>query len=146
MKKELRLLREMKNISDKQKRSAAISKNPTKEELQDRKQIILWRCSTFLHQMFARKPIWLVSDRIDKADDNGEAFFAYLSAKRGPKPDVYFVISGKSPDYERLKKIGKVIDRDSKEYLKLFLKADVIVSAHAEAYITNPLIFRIQEQ
>lgn len=138
MKKELRLLREIRKTSLINKRSAAISKNPTKEELQDRKQIILWRCSTFLHQMFARKPIWLVSDRIDKADDNGEAFFAYLSAKQGPKPDVYFVISGKSPDYERLKKIGKVIDRDSKEYLKLFLKADVIVSAHAEAYITNP--------
>lgn len=138
MKKELRLLREIRKISLINKKSAAISKNPTKEELQDRKQIILWRCSAFLHQMFARKPIWLVSDRIDKADDNGEAFFTYLSSKQGQKPDVYFVISGESPDYERLKKIGKVIDRDSKEYLKLFLKADVIVSAHAEVYITNP--------
>lgn len=138
MKKELRLLREIRRTSLINKRSAAISKNPTKEELQNRRQIIFWRCSAFLHQMFARKPIWLVSDRIDKADDNGEAFFTYLSSKQGQKPDVYFVISGESPDYERLKKVGKVIDRDSKEYLKLFLKADVIVSAHAEVYITNP--------
>lgn len=138
MKKELRLLREIRKTSLINKRSAAISKNPTPEELQDRKKIISWRCSAFFHQMFARKPIWLVSDRIDKADDNGEAFFTYLSSKQGPKPDVYFVISSESPDYERLKKVGKVIDRDSREYLKLFLKADVIISAHAEAYITNP--------
>lgn len=138
MKKELRLLREIRRKSLVDKKITIISKASAQEEMQEKKQIIRYRCSAFFHQLFKRKSIWLVSDRIDKADDNGEAFFTYLAARKGVKPDVYFVISGKSPDYDRLKKVGKVIDRDSEEYLKLFLKADVIISAHAEAYITNP--------
>lgn len=141
LKKERRLLMEIKSTSLINKKNAQIRNNPSAEELKERKEIIWWRFTALMQQFIPHKPIWLISDRIDKAGDNGEALFAYISSLKGEKPDVYFVISGKSSDYERLKKIGKVIDRDSKQYMKLFLKADIIVSAHAEAYITNPFSF-----
>ncbi|SEG25743.1 CDP-glycerol glycerophosphotransferase, TagB/SpsB family [Butyrivibrio sp. Su6] len=57
-----------------------------------------------------KKRIWLISDREMSAGDNGEAFFKYLQDK---KVDSVFAISKKSADYERLNKIGKVVDYGS---------------------------------
>ena len=139
IKKERRLIREIKRTSLFNRQATGIKQNPTEEELKEREKIISQRLRTWVYDYcIKRREIWLVSDRINQADDNGEAFFEYLSSLKGKKPDVYFVISGGSSDYERLKKVGKVIDRDSEAYYNLFLKADVIISAHAEAYITNP--------
>lgn len=139
IKKERRLIREIKRTSLFNRQATGIKQNPTEEEVKEREKIISQRLRTWVYDYcIKRREIWLVSDRINQADDNGEAFFEYLSSLKGKKPDVYFVISGGSSDYERLKKVGKVIDRDSEAYYNLFLKADVIISAHAEAYITNP--------
>lgn len=86
------------------------------------------------------KPVWIISDRIYKAGDNGEALFKYImSTEVGKTHDVYFVFCSKEKEeYERLQKIGKVINHDSEEYRLLFLQADKIISSHADETVINP--------
>ena len=80
----------------------------------------------------------LISDRINKADDNGEHFFKYM-VNNHKNINTYFVLSKDSADYSRLKKIGKVLDPNSNKYKLLFQISDYIVSSHAENYIFAPL-------
>ncbi|SCX18180.1 CDP-Glycerol:Poly(glycerophosphate) glycerophosphotransferase [Lachnospiraceae bacterium YSD2013] len=78
-------------------------------------------------RMLYRKHIWLISDRFWCAGDNGEAFFKFLQSK--PINSV-FAVSKSSSDYERLKKIGKVVPYDSPEHKLLLCIADVSASSH----------------
>jgi len=95
------------------------------------------RMVTKIARLFKRKELWFISDRVNKADDNGEHFFKYM-VENHPEKNIYFVLTNDSPDYERLCKIGKVIDPNSNKYKILFHRADYIVSSHAENYIFNP--------
>jgi hypothetical protein len=83
--------------------------------------------------------IWIIYDRADKAGDNGEYFFRYLRNKN-PKGIylIYFVIRQNCSDYWRLKNLGNVLDLDSDEYLKIFLKADKIITSMANSWVDNP--------
>lgn len=73
--------------------------------------------------------VCLVSDRPTKADDNGEHFFKWLIREGSGRLKPYFVIKKDSPDFDRMKKIGPVVDPDSKKYDRLFLRARFIVSS-----------------
>ena len=100
---------------------------------------MLLRAAYFAMRPFARHKIWILSDRADQAGDNGEAMFRYLQTtivSRNKK--VYFAINKDSPDYKRLRQYGKVIDRRSWRYKLLFLRADKVISSHADGFITNP--------
>ena len=99
---------------------------------------LLIRVFVKISRIFKIRELWFVSDRVNKADDNGEHFFKYLK-KNFPNKNLYFVISSSSPDYNRMKKIGKVIDPSSLKYKFIINIADYIVSSHAENYIFNPL-------
>lgn len=85
-----------------------------------------------------RKKIWLISDGIDRADDNGEAFWKYFKEHpvKGVKP--YFVIRQDSVDYDRVKALGEVIEPLSKEHLFLHLVSDYIISSQANEPVVNP--------
>ncbi len=84
------------------------------------------------------KKLWLLSDRSTVAGDNGEALFLYLTRKDDPEVEVWFAVNDDSPDYERLRKEGNVVARNSREYLKLHLMADCIISSQADDYVFNP--------
>lgn len=92
----------------------------------------LRRTAYFLHRLFSKKELWIVSDRFDAAGDNGEAFFSYLQKHRPKNTRVYFAIEKSSPDYPRLKKIGKVLDKNSRKYRFYRIYADKIISAHLD--------------
>lgn len=85
-----------------------------------------------------KKPIWLFFDRIDKADDNGEALFRYVCSLNIREIDCYFVISKKSPDFDRLSAIGNVIDALSFEHKVMFSLADYIITSQLNGYVENP--------
>ena len=87
-----------------------------------------------------RKPVWLISDRADFADDNGEALFRYASKNLSKEIDVYFVIRKTSADYERLKKYGRVVDFDSEEHKELALICDVRISSQSHEIFRNPFL------
>jgi len=85
------------------------------------------------------RDIWIISDRINKADDNGEVFFTYVMAAK-PAAKVYFAISKESADYRRLKKIGKVVDCYSRKYRVLFYLSKYFISSQADHQLLFPMI------
>lgn len=85
------------------------------------------------------KQIWLISDRYNNADDNGEVLFKFLIEKNVLQAEIYFVIDKDSLDFERLSSIGKVVAQDSIEHMILHLTADCIISSQADEYIINPV-------
>lgn len=73
----------------------------------------------------------LFNDRPNKAQDNAEALFRYINENH---PNIakytYFVLSASSPDYKKLKQVGKVVAKNSLKHKYLFLNARHIVSSH----------------
>ncbi len=90
-----------------------------------------------------KKEIWLLSDRINKADDNGEALFEYINKNKLPV-DTYFVLRKDSADYFNVKKFGKVVNHLSWKHKFLHLLADRIISAATDEDTYNP--FRESEK
>ena len=77
------------------------------------------------------KRIWLISDRPNKAGDNGEAFLDYvLSEHKEIKP--IFVLNKDSEDYGRIKGKCAVISINTKLFWLLFLVAEFNISSHAD--------------
>ncbi len=97
---------------------------------QSRSQLFL-RLWYRIRSRFNKKPIWLVSDRPKVAGDNGEAFFRYMRTEH-PEVDTRLVISKGCPDYERMKKIGPVVDMGSRKHKMLVLLSEYIVSSQGE--------------
>lgn len=91
----------------------------------------------FITKTFNKKEIWLISDREDRANDNGEHFFKYVCKVKNKKIKPYFVISKKSHDYNNIKKIGKVVDPESLKYKVLFLRSSKIISSQANDNVIN---------
>ncbi len=87
---------------------------------------------------FLHRKIWLVSDRVNKADDNGEALFKYLCEIKPKDVEVYFVINEDCDDYMHIRKLGKVAPYFSHKHKLLYLIADVIISSQADNHVTNP--------
>lgn len=98
--------------------------------------IVRMRYIYFLCRKFKKKPIWIISDRTNVASDNGIAFFEYL-VKNEKNARVYFTIEKKSPDYKRVKKIGKVLKYGSFKYKLYFLLSNKIISSQAEDWVIN---------
>lgn len=98
---------------------------------------VISRCLYHLVKPFLHKEIWLLSDRINKADDNGEALFKYLNEEKKPV-DTYFVIRKDSPDFPVVSKMGKVLPYHSWKHKFYHLLADKTVSSAADDYVYNP--------
>lgn len=92
----------------------------------------------FLMTFSNKKNIWLISDRILKADDNGEALFRFMQKKRDPRIKCIFLISKSSQDYSSLKKIGPVVEYYSIRHRLLLLMNSIIISSHADEHVINP--------
>lgn len=84
-----------------------------------------------------KKPIWLLSDRIERGGDNGEAFFKYLRANGCPA-DLRFLLRKGSADWPRLRKTGVVIPFFSFRHKLCHLLCEFILSSQADHYTTNP--------
>lgn len=104
---------------------------------------VLLRLLYYVYKAIKRNPIWLISDRVMAAGDNGEAFFRYAATQEEPIADLYFVISKKSKDYIRLHEYGNVVDQSSLRYKLLFLLSDKVISSHADMETTNPFLRQI---
>jgi CDP-glycerol glycerophosphotransferase (TagB/SpsB family) len=83
--------------------------------------------------------IWLISDRTDKGDDNGEAFMKYLASidHKGIKP--YFVIDKKSDEGKRIAQFAKVVSPNSWSHKFLHLLSDYVASSQSNEPVVNPL-------
>lgn len=85
------------------------------------------------HFFSKHNQIWLFSDRIDLADDNGECLYDYCLEHKEEFSgiDMYFVLSHNSKQFERISSKSNILDYDSPESKELFLKADAIISSQA---------------
>lgn len=95
-----------------------------------------YRALYYITGIFYRKPIWIVSDRPDMADDNGLHMFKYL-IKNEKNAKIYFAISKKSRDYEKVKKIGKILELESIKYKMKLMHSSKVISSQANEYVIN---------
>ena len=87
------------------------------------------------------RDIWLIADKSDRADDNGEVFFTYLTKNwKDVKCHPVFAISKSSVDYERLKSIGTVVPYMSWRHKLLHLVAEHTISAYSHDEISSPFL------
>lgn len=104
------------------------------------RKAVFARILTHIAKIFKKRQIWLISDKANRADDNGEAFFTYLHEAKITSIKPYFLIEKNSPDYKRLKKIGKVIPYMSWYHKFMYLISDYTISAYSHDEINNPFI------
>ncbi len=90
-------------------------------------------------KLFKRKPIWLISDRTTRGDDNGEAFLKYLNSISCKTAKYYFVIDKKTEEGKRIGKIAKTITPNSKKHKLYHLLSDYVISSQANNPVINPL-------
>ena len=89
---------------------------------------------------FNHKKIWLICDKADRADDNGEAFFRYLQESKPNGIKTYFLLGKDSTDYHRIEKLGRVVPYMSWRHKLLFLMADFMISAYSHDEVNNPFL------
>lgn len=88
---------------------------------------------------FKKRKLWIIYDRITRADDNGEAFFQYMQENHRNSIKTLFLLSKNSSDYKRIKKIGKIVPFFTLREKMLFLLCDYKISSQADHYTTYPL-------
>lgn len=101
------------------------------------KKAIVIRPIVHLISLLKRHPIWLISDRVNRADDNGLAFFMYMREKH-KEVKAYFVISKDCADYRQIRKLGPTLAADGILYKVLRLCSDFVISSMAEDIVFNP--------
>ncbi len=82
--------------------------------------------------------IWLISDRVDRADDNGEVLFRYLQEQPPEDVETYYVIGADSPDYKRMKQYGKVVPAYSWRHKLYHLCSEYVISSQGNNTVVNP--------
>ena len=99
---------------------------------------VILKLLTAICSLFIKKPIWLVSDRLSYANDNGYHLFKYINENNKADVNAYFVLDKNSEDYKKMKDIGKVVSYKSLKYNILFLLSDKVVSSSGEDWVINP--------
>lgn len=104
------------------------------------RKAVFGRMYYHLLKPFKRRKLWIISDRIMKADDNGEALFRYLQRKKPEKTRIVFAVSKQSQDFHRISQIGECVDSKSFRHKLLHLRCDVNISSHADYQTGNPFM------
>lgn len=91
---------------------------------------------------FKSRELWLITDRSDYANDNGEEFFKHvINEELNPDTKYFFALDKKSRDYKRLYyNYSNVININSLRYKLLFLNCDKVVSSHIDNININPFL------
>ena len=55
-----------------------------------------------------RRELWLICDNKNEARDNGYWFFKYL-CEQHPEQDAVYAINKRSPDYQKVRDLGKTV-------------------------------------
>lgn len=81
----------------------------------------------FIYRLF-RRNLWLICDNENEARDNGYWLFKYI-VENHSNQDVIYAINKKSPDYSRVKNLGKVIQYGSFMHWVYYLTANKNISS-----------------
>lgn len=80
------------------------------------------------------RPVWLVGERPNKAQDTGFAFFRFMR-EHHPEIDTYYVIDRASPDVTNLEGSDNVLWYQSKDHIDRALVADRFIGSHHPEYL-----------
>ena len=106
-----------------------------------RRAIFIRVIHLILFPFMRNRKIWIIMDRIDMADDNGEHFFKY-AINQNDGIEKYFVIDRQSPDYERLKaSYDNIVEFESLKNKILYLFADKLISSQGSEFYLSPFKF-----
>jgi CDP-glycerol glycerophosphotransferase len=94
----------------------------------------MMRWSWVIRLFHLRKDIWIVGERIYKAQDTGYAFFRYMRTKH-PERKVFYVIEKDSPEKRNVDPFGNVLEFKSKEHIYYTLIAKKVISSHHPDYL-----------
>ena len=83
----------------------------------------------FILKIFCKKKIWLICEYENEARDNAYVFFKYVSQLNDEKILPIYAINKKSPDYEKVKDVGKVIKYGSYIHWIYYLAAEFNISS-----------------
>lgn len=104
------------------------------------KHAFLARIMYRIMKPFHKKQIWLISDRTNRGDDNGEAFFKYMQTVKNNKIKCYFVIDKDCDEGKRISKIGKTISTNSKKHKLYHLLSTYVISSQGNNPVVNPML------
>lgn len=110
-----------------------------KENTSASKKAFILRCLYALWNIFPHKDIWIITDRIYKGDDNGEALFRYIQKHPDSRIKCYFAILKNCDDFKRMQQYGKVIPFGGWLYKWYHICGAKIISSHGEDEIFHPL-------
>lgn len=122
------------------KREWAFCKELWRSNRRGERKAVVARTVAHIAGLFKRKPIWLISDRMNKADDNGEAFFRYMRAEHRKEISCFYTVLKSSADYDRMKKDGHIVATHSFRHKILFLMSDCNISSQADAQTRTPFL------
>lgn len=91
--------------------------------------LLAWPIS-FIYKRF-RKDLWLICDKENEARDNGYWLFRYIMETH-PERDVIYAINKKSPDYGRVKPLGRVVQFGSFRHWIYYLTASKNISSQKD--------------
>lgn len=86
--------------------------------------------------------IWLISEKVDEARDNGFAFFNYLLENK-KNINAYYVISRKSLDEEKIYDKSKIVYDKSWKHFRLYIKSSALISSQLLPFPTKRKICNI---
>ena len=106
---------------------------------QTKNGLILRFIHLLLYPFMKKRNIWILSERIDQADDTAEHLFKY-AVKQDDDVEVYFAIDKNCPDYKRLNEIDKhVLPYGSLKHKMYYLFAKKIIVSQPGISVYNPL-------
>jgi len=97
------------------------------------------RLATSIPARLLFRRAWVVMDRVNNSDDNGERLFEYLRQSRRDI-NAWFVVQKDTPDWHRMRRAGhrRVIAYGSLAWKILMLNADHLISSHADVAVWRP--------
>ena len=99
----------------------------------------------FKNKVSIYKNIWLISERGIDARDNGYFFYKYM-VNNHKEIDIRYIISIDSPDFNKIRKLGKYIVYGSKEHYIAFITSKMLISAHLMGFSPDMGLFmRLQK-
>lgn len=97
-------------------------------------------CKVFKNKVSLYKNIWLISERGTDARDNGYFLYKYV-IKNHPEIDARYIISKDSPDFNKIKELGKYIIYGSREHYIAFITSKMLISAHLMGFSPDMGLF-----
>ena len=101
--------------------------------------------SVFLRHCPSYRNLWLIAERGTDARDNGYHFFKFVRENH-PEINCAYVITKDSPDYEKIRSLGRTIEQGSFRHYLAFACAKAKISTHIMGYAPGSYYFTVLDR